>query len=114
MKDGTQSALDALLAVGTKALVATGQDAREAASRMQAFVAALAPDAAEIVAAASQAAAMGEDVETWMNALDAQLDAVLLNTLYEGGKVSQAAGERVKAAAMAAVLTLVGLAKAVA
>lgn len=110
----TQEAVDAALqsieTAGAAALQGAGKDALAAVEASREFVAQLAPDTEELVTAAAEAAARGEDTGTWTEALKAQLQAVALRTVEVVGGLAEAEAARLKDVALGAFHALIALA----
>lgn len=106
MSVNLQAALDGL----TEAGKAIAGDSQAALAALSEFVEALEPDTAQLLDAAAQALATGGDVDTWKNALVAQVDAVALRTLSTAAALEAATSERIKAAALGALHAVLAVA----
>lgn len=103
------AALRAIETAGADALTAGGKDATAALNAARAYVAQFIPDTEQLVTAAAEATARGEDASTWTDALRAQAQAAALNTVRLGGDLSDAEAARLRDVAMGAVHTAIGL-----
>jgi hypothetical protein len=110
----TQQAFDAALqsieSAGAAALQSAGTDALAAVEAAREYVAQLAPDTEELVTAAAEAAARGEDTGTWTAGLTAQLQAAALRTVQVVGGLADAEAARLADVARGALHTLIALA----
>jgi hypothetical protein len=114
----TQQAIDAALRsieqAGAAALQSAGKDAQAAVEAAREFVAQLAPDTEQLVTAAAESAARGEDPGTWTEALKAQLQAAALRTVQLVGDLADAEAQRLRDVAMGALHAAIGIAVALA
>ena len=79
---------------GADALKGAGMDAQAAIDATREYVAQLAPDAEQLLTAAADAAARGEDAGTWTAGLVALTEAAALRTVQLVEGLSEATGRR--------------------